>query len=244
MAAPSEHPIASDVIDLAPQLAALDGASRVWLGEGRAPAAAGHPLLADQRADGGWQPPWAQRAASSGLDATCHRLFQAYAAGLPLDTPALLAATEFLVRAVTAEGPLRENATLLAEAPAWLAAEDPRAARYLAASAGLWLSVFGTADAAKRALAQSRASDEMEFAQTLWQRAALAARLGAPGAADDLALLATRLDTLAVAELAWMLHALALGGLTSGHPLIDAAAARVLAQRDAPGWATPATLAA
>lgn len=219
---------------------ALERAELAYLLRGTPlPEDARKALLAGQREDGGWTPPWIDPSALdySGIGATCHRLAGAWACGIPTDAPEIRTAAAFLVARQSAPGAFAEDAAVAAMAPDWLKPDSPLASAYLTANAGFWLAMLGERAAAERAEgALARGAPEEAYAQTRWLRAALRWRLlGRETREHDLDALGDTLPGFDVEDLAWMLQTLMAAGLPAFSSLAEAGVARLIGLRGVSG---------
>lgn len=219
---------------------ALERAELAYLLRGTPlPEDARKALLAGQREDGGWTPPWIDPSALdySGIGATCHRLAGAWACGIPTDAPEIRTAAAFLVARQSGPGAFAEDAAVAAMAPDWLKPDNPLASAYLTANAGFWLAMLGERAAAERAEgALARGAPDEAYAQTRWLRAALRWRLlGRETREHDLDALGDTLPGFDVEDLAWMLQTLMAAGLPAFSSLAEAGVARLIGLRGVSG---------
>ena len=196
-------------------------------------------LMADQREDGGWTPPWidANALAYSGIGATCHRLARAWACGIPTDAPEICAAVRFLVERQHGDGAFEEDVSVASAAPDWLKPGKPSARAYVTANAGFWLAMLGErAEAVRAEGALARDAAGETYAQTCWLRAAMRWRLlGRETREHDLDTLGDALPGFDPEDLAWMLQTLMAAGLPAFSSVAESGVARLVGLRDDSG---------
>jgi hypothetical protein len=211
----------------------------ILTGEPPSPNARQH-IVAGQRADGGWPPPWAPGYSS--LDAACYRLAQAEELGLAASDPALDSALHFLANRQQADGAWEEEPDISSMAPAWAMPGNREARLYLTANCGYWLARLGQAEASLRESALSGARylqtflDERGRMPSFWQTHWLAAGLWRLLEQNDWAervypFLESRIPEMPSASLAWLIVALRGAGLPASHRLIVFAADRLTNQQ-------------
>ncbi len=186
-------------------------------------------LFAGQRADGGWQPFWAEEYSS--LDATCFRLAQAEQMGISGEEAAVSGAVDFLARRQSADGSWEEDQSAASFAPPWAKPGDLSARLYLTANCGLWLALFGNSEpgAGKAAGYLQAYLDEdghlPGFMHTHWLAAGLWHRLNRQEPAERVfGYLSRRINDLALSNLAWLITTVCAAGVKPEHPLIHNAA--------------------
>lgn len=206
-------------------------------------------FYAGQRADGGWPPYWAPEYSS--LDATCFRMARGEGLAPGLNPVPFERAIEFLRSRQRADGSWEEDDSVRELAPPWAVPGELAPRLYLTANCGWWLAnarltSFVTSDEAamhagaylERHLAQDGSLPS--FLQAHWLAAGLWIRLGRNDLANrTLDHLATRIDeSVPAGALGWMLTTFSGLGI-SEHPLIQKAAAQLMAQQRADGsWAS------
>ena len=195
-------------------------------------------VLAGQRADGGWPPPWAP--AYSSLDATCNRLAQAEQLGLSPQLPALDNALHFLANRQQADGAWEEEPEVSSMAPPWAMPGDRQARLYLTANCAYWLARYGLPEATLRESALRAAHvletylRQLDRMPSFWQTHWLAAGLWRLVDQNDWAeqvypFLESRVPEMPASSLAWLIVALRGAGLPATHRLIVFAADRLTA---------------
>jgi hypothetical protein len=212
--------------------------------QGECPAAY-QDLLELQQADGGWVPFWA--ANHSALDATCYRLSQCYASGIPPDHPPAQKALSFLSQHQNPDGSWQEDASWGDQLPPWLTPGDLASRLYLTSNCGYCMALFGAHESR-----YSRAADLVHShlqepgrlpasLQAHWLAAGLWLLTGKYSSAQDtLSYLATQLDNLDASELAWMVTALRTAGLESDQTPIPGGIDRlVMYYHPGGGWTSP-----
>lgn len=205
----------------------------VWLEGTPAPTQAIEAALGGQRPDGGFAAfPSARR---SSLEATCWRLAQAEALGLSGRQPQVALALRFLQRHQGLEGDFEEEGR-------WARPFALAARLHLTAHCGFWLAFHGL-EGGGAALYFLRerldASCKLpSFLPSYWLACGLALKLGDTGMAEVLTEhLYSKLQSLSAHDLASMLKALKLGGISDGHPLWLEGCARLAAlQRPDGAW--------
>jgi len=195
-----------------------------------------HHIVAEQRADGGWPPPWAP--AYSSIDATCYRLAQAEELGLPASDPALDNALHFLANRQQADGAWEEAPDISSMAPEWATPGNREARLYLTANSAYWLARHGQAEGSLHESAL-RAAHVLQtyllqlgrmpsFWQTHWLAAGLWRMLDQSDWAERVyPFLESRVPEMPAASLAWLIVALRGAGLPASHRLIVFAADRL-----------------
>lgn len=207
-------------------------------------------FFAEQRADGGWAPFWAQDYSS--LDATCFRLAQGENLIDPWN-PGFGHAAHFFRTRQGPDGSWEEDELVRELAPPWAVPGELAPRLYLTANCGWWVAHpsfsggFVTGDeAATRAgayLEQHVAQDGSlpSLLQTHWLAAGLWLRLGRDDVANcTLDHLGTRIDdSVPSGALAWMLTTLAGVSIEPEHLLIRKATESLMSQQRADGsWAS------
>lgn len=208
----------------------------------------GHPaapdvvaaLLDGQRSDGGWPPFWAPDYSS--LDATCYRLAQAEALGVPRGRPAIQRAVGCLAQRQAADGWWEEEAAVVSHAPPWAKPGDLAARLYLTANCGLWLAALkrragGAAHAAAYLQRRLDADGRLPgFLHTHWLAAGLWQRLGWAEPRDRvLTYLCSRVNELPPGSLAWLLTTLLSAGVDPQRPVVVKATARLERHQEVDG---------
>jgi len=209
-----------------------------YIYSGQAPAEDSIRLaLAGQRADGGWQSPWAPDY--SAIDTTCHRLAQAEQLGLGAAEPALMRGLRFLAERQQADGAWEEEPDQSSMAPAWALPGSREARLYLTANSGYWLARLGPASMGSLRESAGRASRYLllylsgrdrlpSFLQADWLAAAMWHILGRADMSSRIyPFLESRVPELPAENLAWLISALRGAGLEATHPLLAAASARL-----------------
>src|SRR5262245_40422097 len=174
--------------------------------------------LAGQRADGGWQPPWAPNY--SAIDATCYHLAQAEQLGLDATEPALLNALHFLAGRQQADGAWEEEPDQASAAPPWALPGSREARLYLTANAGYWLARLAPASMGSLRESAGRGSNILllylggrdrlpSFLQADWLAAGMWQCLGrADLASRTYAFLESRVPEMGAGNLAWLISTL------------------------------------
>jgi hypothetical protein len=202
-------------------------------------------MLAGQRADGGWQAPWAPNYSS--IDATCYRLAQAEQLGLGAGEPALMSALHFLVHRQQADGAWEEAPDLSSVAPAWAVPGSREARLYLTANSGYWLARLSPASMGSLRESAGRAARYLvtylagrdrlpSFLQADWLAAGLWQFLGRADLANRAyTFLESRVPEMPASNLAWLIVALRGAGVATSHALLAAAGARLAELQAADG---------
>ncbi len=208
-----------------------------YLLSGRSLGASVVALLAGQRSNGGFLPPWSPNYSS--IDATCFRLAQAEQAGLHPGHPLLEEAVAFLVGRQSGDGSWQEDAEQANFAPRWAMPGNPMAQAYLTANAGLWVARAGVGSAGRKAaefLKRTLTQDGSvpSFLHANWLAAALFWAMDDRVAAEKLmSCLYARISDISASGLAWLIVSLFAGGVDPGHALIRKARSALLqSQRD------------
>lgn len=180
--------------------------------------AAYQEILGGQRNDGGWSPFWAKD--HSALDATCYRLTQLHAAGIPPDHTSVQQALTYISHRQLPDGSWQEDRLLGDLLPPWLLPGDLAATLYLAANCGYCLTLFAShASNARRAsdLVLKHLDDAGKlpsYLHTHWLSAGLWMMVGKDDAAQStINYLESHLDEMDASQLAWMVTALGAAGL-------------------------------
>lgn len=216
-------------------------------------------LFADQRADGGFAPPWARNYSS--LDATCFRLAQAEQIGVSGSETAVRRAVQFLIQGQQLDGSWEEDESVAAVAPVWAQPGNLAARLYLTANCGYWVAVFNGVDQNGLAGVDSsipagidsavRAADYLKsylqpdgrlpsFLHAHWLAAGLWHRLDYGDLSQRvLSYLATRLADMSANNLTWLLTTLLGAGIPASNSLIKDASSILEQFRDPDGhWAS------
>ena len=205
-----------------------------------APADVREQLERSQRGDGGWAAFWAPDYSS--LDATCYQLAQADQLGIDRLAQPILDAVRFLAEWQRPDGSWEEEPPEPDAAPIWAQPDDVAAGLYVTANCGFWVGMTGLVpsaahDAATYLSFHLGADGALpSFPHTHWLATALWQRLGMSDEAEKgLGNLRGRVADLSAGNLAWLILALAKGGVAAGHPTVTAALDQLVARRDPAG---------
>ncbi len=204
------------------------------------PADVHEQLELSQRGDGGWAPFWAPDYSS--LDATCYQLAQADQLGIDRLALPIIDAIRFLIERQRPDGSWEEEPPEPDAAPIWARPGDVAAGLYVTANCGFWVAVTGLVPSAAHDAATylsfhlGAAGELPSFPHTHWLATAVWQRLGMSDEANKgLGNLQRRVDELSAGNLAWLILALAKGGVAADHPTVVAALEQLLARRDPAG---------
>jgi len=193
-----------------------------------------------QRSDGGWAPFWAPEYSS--LDATCYQLAQADQLGIDRLALPIIDAVRFLIERQRPDGSWEEEPPEPAAAPIWARPDDVAAGLYVTANCAFWVAVTGLVPSAAHDAA-TYLSFHLDadgglpsFPHTHWLATALWQRLGMSDEANKgLGNLRRRVADLSAGNLAWLILALAKGGVAADHPTIVSALDQLVARREPAG---------
>lgn len=197
-------------------------------------------LERSQRGDGGWAPFWAPDYSS--LDATCYQLAQADQLGIDRLALPIIDAVRFLAERQRPDGSWEEEPPEPDAAPIWARPGDVAAGLYVTANCGFWVAVTGLVPSAAHDAATFLSfhlgadGGLPSFPHTHWLATALWQRLGmADEAGKGLDNLRRRVGDLSAGNLAWLILALAKGGVAAGHSTVVVALDQLLDRRDPAG---------
>lgn len=176
-----------------------------------------------QREDGSWAPFWAPDASS--IDATCYRLAQCEQLGLRSEE-FIDKAISFLIGRQNTDGSFEEDVALAPVAPPWAMPGDASAKLYLTANAGCWIDYFRSSDPGLTMIGEFLVANLNEgylpgFLHANWLAAGLLYSLGEHKSSESiLTYLHSKLPVLEASNLAWLINALCIMGISSDHQLI------------------------
>lgn len=203
----------------------------VFLGDGRLLDRAIGELTNSQNKDGSWSPFWSPTASS--IDATCCRLAICEQLSLRNEGFIRLAIT-FLAERQQPDGSFAEDEALASVAPVWAQPASTAARLYLTANTGFWLKYYHAERTSSVKAGQFLISNvnNLGFLPTFLHANWLAAGLffGIGNNASSLSImsyLSSRLPELNASNLAWMVNALVIMGVSAETPLIQSALSKL-----------------
>lgn len=180
-------------------------------------------LKSSQHRDGGWAAFWSRE--SSSLDATCHRLSQCEQLKLPKHEPMIQRALNFLLQRKSPSEYFEEDESLRSQLPPWLKHGDLSARTYLTANVCFWLQTFGEVDVVAVDYLHGQVAGNGSlpgYLHTNWLAAAVFYSAGKMNAAlSVMDYLEVSLSCMSPGNLAWMVHALRIAGVSRSSALLS-----------------------